>query len=121
MMASTLFGYNVEEDDGKLVITIHGVLAEGMLRTIHSEAQAGKGSQILSKLLPLKSLYRVLSGDMDDSAENSLTTEQIFSQSVDQTFQSFEQQITELRATLSDVNRSSGATESPTIKDEKGI
>jgi len=94
-----LFGYSVDEDDGKLLITIDGVLAETAIRQIRDSAEAGKGGHLLSQLLPVKSLYKLMSVE-ERPQEEALTLEQILGQNVDQSFSAFEEQLTELKTSI---------------------
>jgi hypothetical protein len=95
----------VEDDEGKLVVTIHGLLAEGLVRQIREDAQAGRGGQLATKLLPLDSLYKLMSSSPPESKEEggeTLTLEQILGQNIDQTFAGFEQQIADLKSSLAE-------------------
>jgi hypothetical protein len=105
MPKARLFGYSVDEDDGKLVITIDGFLAEAALRHIRDSAQTGKGGELLSQLLPVQSLYKLMSTE-EASQEEPLTLEQILGQNVDQSFASFEEQLGELKASIENLNGS---------------
>lgn len=55
MAGSTLFGYTVEDDDGKLVITVTGALAASLLQRYGTDA-AGQNPRLLSSLLPFAEL-----------------------------------------------------------------
>ncbi|AJC82538.1 hypothetical protein IE4803_PB00499 (plasmid) [Rhizobium etli bv. phaseoli str. IE4803] len=105
MASSRLFGYAVDEDDGKLVIVIDGLLAESCIRQIRDSAQTGRGGELLSRLLPVSSVYKLMSGQ-EERAEETLSLEQLLGQNVDQSFASFEQQFADLRQTLAEFGSS---------------
>jgi hypothetical protein len=100
MPRSRLFGYSVDEDEGKLVITIDGLLAEGAIRQIRESAELGGGGKILSELLPVNSVYKLMSA-REQAPEEALTLEQILGQNIDQSFSDFEEQLAELRNSIS--------------------
>jgi hypothetical protein len=79
MARSRLFGYAVDEDEGKLLITIDGMLAENCIRQIRDSAQIGRGREMLAQLLPVGSLYKLMSGEAK-SQEEPLTLEQVLGQ-----------------------------------------
>jgi hypothetical protein len=108
MPRARLFGYTVDEDDGKLLITIDGVLAETAIRQIRDSAQVGKGGQLLSQLLPMNSLYKLLS---TESPQAELTLEEILGQNVDQSFAAFEEQLAELKSSIATLNSPTSAAE----------
>jgi len=112
-MKSTLFGYTVEEDEGKLVITVNGLIAEGLINQIRQESQAGRGGQLLTRLLPPGSLYKMLSFAPEPTAQNAeepLSIEQLLGQNIDQTFSAFEQQITDLKSSIAELGGSTHRT-----------
>ncbi|MCK7475337.1 MAG: hypothetical protein MZV49_21790 [Rhodopseudomonas palustris] len=49
-LGSTLFGYTVEDDDGKLVITVTGALASSLLQRFSADA-VGQNPRLMSSLL----------------------------------------------------------------------
>jgi hypothetical protein len=104
MSKARLFGYAVDDDDGKLVITIDGALAETAIRQIREGAHAGKGGELLMELLPISSLHKLIS--REKPAEEVLTLEQLLGQNVDQSFSAFEQQLQELRSSINDLSHS---------------
>lgn len=55
MAGSTLFGYTVEDDDGKLVITVTGALASSLLQRFSADA-VGQNPRLMSSLLPFAEL-----------------------------------------------------------------
>ncbi|MEP9387676.1 hypothetical protein [Mesorhizobium sp. KR9-304] len=104
MARSRLFGYAIDEEDGKLVIMIDGVLAESAIKQIRDSAETGRGGEILSKLLPIGSIYKLMSSEEEE--DEALSLEQLLGQNVDQSFSSFEQQFAELKETLDGLNPS---------------
>ena len=103
MARETLFGFSIDDDEGKLIITVNGALAESLTKQLREETQAGRGGQLLSRLLPLGSFHKLLtfSPTPDQTSEDtSLSLEQMLGQNIDQTFASFEQQIADLKAAL---------------------
>ncbi|MBW4421891.1 MAG: hypothetical protein KME13_22175 [Myxacorys californica WJT36-NPBG1] len=110
MTRARLFGYSVDEDDGKLLITIDGLLAETAIRQIRDNAQTGKGGQLLSQLLPISSVHKLMSVE-EKPQDEVLTLEQILGQNVDQSFSAFEEQLADLKASISTLNSPEGATE----------
>ena len=55
MAGSTLFGYTVEEDEGKIVITLTGAIAQSLLQRYSAEG-VGRNPRLLSSLLPFGNL-----------------------------------------------------------------
>lgn len=55
MAGSTLFGYTVEDDDGKLIITVTGALAASLLQRFSADA-VGQNPRLMSSLLPFAEL-----------------------------------------------------------------
>ncbi len=105
MARSTLFGYSIDDDNGKLVVTVNGDFAEEILRNLREQAKAGRG-YLLSRLLPIKSLGRLLSRRVDlitpgeGGNEEDLDMNQIFSQGIDEGFGSFDAQMKKFRESL---------------------
>lgn len=109
-MANRLFGYTVEEEDGKLLISIEGLLGENCIRQIRESAQGGREDSVLSQLfLQVSSLCQLMAGGgkpqekaLQEEApqEEALTLEQLLGQNVDQSFAAFEEQLSELRETI---------------------
>lgn len=56
MPANKLFSYSIEDNDGKLVITIEGLYAKGAINHLRSELEAGRGWSALSRMTPIGSL-----------------------------------------------------------------
>lgn len=59
MAANKLFGYSVEEAEGRLVITIDGVYAQKVTEHMRSEMEAGRGWYALSHLSPISQINRM--------------------------------------------------------------
>jgi hypothetical protein len=110
MPRARLFGYSVDEDDGKLLIAIDGLLAETAIRQIRESAQAGQGGRLLSQLLPINSLYKLMSVE-ETPQEETLTLEQLLGQNVDQSFSAFEQQLAELRDSIASLKSAKSTAE----------
>jgi hypothetical protein len=107
---STLFGYSVEDNDGKLTITVEGAFAEELLRYVREGVKSGKGSLLISQLLPVRALRRLMSASVNITDSQAGTTgpgkalsiEEIFNQGVDQDLDTFEEQLALMRASLDD-------------------
>ena len=107
MAGSTLFGYTVEEDEGKLVITLTGMVAETLLNKYTAEG-VGQDPRILSALLPFGQLGSrpvVLRPHMARDATKAKSPEQldlkdIFGQGFDRSHSEFEAQLSEYRDLL---------------------
>lgn len=123
MATSTLFGYTVEDNDGKLVITVEGVLAEEVLRYLREGAKSGRGAMLISRLLPVRSLGRLLYAPVnlttnqvlkgEEGEGNQMSIEQIFNQGVDQNLDTFEQQLALMRAALEEKEGGTNAEREP--------
>lgn len=112
MPSESLFAYSVEEQDGKLVITLQGRVAEDALRGIRSDIEAGHSRAfrgLLSPLVPLRRLVssavrlrgreRLLEGEeAEDAAGGNL-----LSQEVEQGFSAFQQQLRDFRQSLDEL------------------
>lgn len=59
MATNKLFGYSIEENEGKLVITVDGVYAQAAIDNLRSEIGAGRGWGALSQLSPIGGLNRM--------------------------------------------------------------
>ena len=114
MPASTLFAYTVEDQDGKLVITVGGVLAQRALQELRQGLESEGAGWLPTLLSPIKPLRRLLSapialrhalGAGPASADDPGSTEDILSQGVDQTLSSFQEQVAEFRKTLESLRR----------------
>ena len=107
MTKSRLFGYSVDEEEGKLIITIDGALAESGIRQLRESSQVGRAGEMLAELLPLRSLYKLMSTEQGGEAQ-SLTLEQLLGQNIDQGLGSFEQQLAELRESIGGLTKGKG-------------
>jgi hypothetical protein len=59
-MASTkLFSYNIEDTDGRLVVTVEGLYAKSVIDYLRSEVQAGRGWRVLSQISPAIPINRL--------------------------------------------------------------
>jgi hypothetical protein len=117
MAGSTLFGYTVEEDDGKLVITLTGSIAEVLLKKYTAEG-VGQDPHLLSSLLPFGHLGSrpVFLGPQPparsrfygqrppvreaEQQEDQLDIKEIFGQGFDRSHSEFETQLAEYRDLL---------------------
>lgn len=59
MPTTKLFSYNIEESDGKLVITIDGLYAQSAIQQLKSEVSTGRGWGALSRVSPIRALNRL--------------------------------------------------------------
>jgi hypothetical protein len=98
MPRARLFGYAVDEEDGRLVITIDGAFAETAIRQIREGAESGKGGEILSQIMPIRSIYRLMSGPEEE--DDALSLEELLGQNIDQSLAAFEEQLNELKGSL---------------------
>jgi hypothetical protein len=114
MAKQTLFGFSVEDDDGKLIITLDGALAEGLTKQLREETQAGRGGLLLARMLPAGSLHKLLSFSNPEKPDENeaLSLEQMLGQNIDQTFASFEQQIADLKSVIAEAG-AEGAPQPP--------
>ncbi len=108
MPNSTLFGYSLEEQEGKLVITVHGEFAAEAVRFLRKEFGQGKGLSIIQRLSPLGPLKSLMSqsgteeeGLMDlAEARRALTSDEILHQGVDQSLEAFNRELASFREAL---------------------
>jgi hypothetical protein len=115
MATSTLFGYTIEEQDGKLVITVHGAFAEAAIGQLRDELTSGRGLKVISRLSPIPPLGRLLRTKRYEAEaaarevaagaaeEQELSTDQLLSQGVDENLGTFEQQIAEFKKSLAEI------------------
>lgn len=121
MPSESLFAYSVEEQDGKLVITLQGRVAEDALRGIRADIEAGHSRAfrgLLSPLVPLRRLVssavrlrgreRLLEGEAAEDAAGG----DLLSQEVEQGFSAFQQQLRDFRQSLDEL-RGEVATPAP--------
>lgn len=116
MPKAKLFGYAVDEEDGRLVITIDGAFAETAIRQIREGAEAGRGGEILSQILPIHSVYKLMSAGEEKAGE--LSIEELLGQNVDQSLSAFEEQLNELKTVIDTFNQAKPAKGSQTPKAE---
>lgn len=111
----TLFGYAVDDDDGKLVISVHGKVAQEGLRRLHEHVDAGGSVPLVTLLAPLDPLRGLLSAQVALSPRGLVAdvddTEQMLSQAVDQTLTDFRQQLSDFQGTLGTLRDQASATE----------
>jgi hypothetical protein len=106
MARSTIFGYTAEEEDGKLIITLTGSVAETLLDKYSVEA-IGQNPNLVSSLLPFASLSSrpvLLRSNLPSrKAEGlgKLDIKEIFGQGFDRNKSEFDAQLDEYRNLLS--------------------
>jgi hypothetical protein len=101
----TLFGYSVDDEDGRLVISVHGRLAEEGLRRIHDQIDAGAALPLPALLAPLRPLRGLLSASVSLGQGGPIgpsldDTEDMLSQAVSQTLTDFRQHLDEFRTSV---------------------
>ena len=110
MPSSTLFGYSLEEQEGKLVITVHGEFAAAAVRFLRDEFTQGRGLSIIQRLSPLGPLKSLLPQTASEGEEGlmdltevrrALTSDEILHQGVDQSLEAFNRELTSFRESLS--------------------
>jgi hypothetical protein len=106
MGRSTLFGYTVEEDEGKIVITLTGSVAETLLKKYTADG-VGDNPRLLSSLVPfgLLSSRPVMLGARTpvrkaEPAAETLDIKDIFGQGFDRSHTEFESQLAQYRDLL---------------------
>jgi hypothetical protein len=106
MARSTLFGYTVEEDEGKIVITLTGSVAETLLKKYTADG-VGDNPRLLSSLVPfgLLSSRPVILGPRSplrkaEPAAETLDIKEIFGQGFDRSHTEFESQLAQYRDML---------------------
>jgi hypothetical protein len=123
MPNSTLFGYSLEEQDGKLIITVHGEFATAVVRFLREEFSQGRGLSIIQRLSPLGPLKSLLpqpgseeeeeeeEGLMDlAEAGRALNSDEILHQGVDQSLEAFNRELAGFRDAMRQYQSSSGQT-----------
>jgi hypothetical protein len=102
MSRSVLFGYTVEEVDGRIVITLSGSLANAVFRNLTS-ATARHRSGIDGLLSPLAGLTSssVSLSPAPLQENNKPNIKEIFAQGFDRPHSEFEEQLSAYRALLS--------------------
>lgn len=105
MARSTVFGYTVETEDGKLVITLTGSLAESLAEKYSTES-IGQNPRLLASLLPFGDLgsrsvlLRPSGPSREKQASNHIDLKEIFGQGFDRSQNEFEAQLEEYRGLL---------------------
>ena len=125
-MPTTLFNYSIEENENKLVITVGGTLAEEALRSLRETPGAGAAfglQTLLSPLIPISKLLSASVGlagaegtvqDWSGGAGGGAPEEDYLSQTIDQTYEAFQQQIREIQQSI----ESLGAEKQPSKKSQ---
>jgi hypothetical protein len=116
MSNSTLFGYSLEEQEGRLVITVHGEFATEAIRFLREEFGQGRGLSIIQRLSPLGPLKSLMSqssaeegGLMDlGEAREALTSDQILHQGIDQSLEAFNRELAKFREAMQQYESRSG-------------
>jgi hypothetical protein len=120
MAGSTLFGYTVEEDEGKIVITLTGAIAQSLLQRYSAEG-VGQNPRLLSSLLPFGNLgSRTVFLRPRHAPERTLSQpaeppdiKDIFGQGFDRSHSEFEAQLTEYRDLLGSGNAAAARAAAP--------
>jgi len=103
-MGTKLFSYNVEDDDGRLVISVEGAFAKVAIAQLHEEINSGNGWKFLSSLSPISSLNRLsrihVPSLEDENNVDRETLDVIFNQGFADDFKGFEHRIDEYGETL---------------------
>jgi len=109
-MPTTLFNYSIEEDENKLVITVGGTLAEEAMRSLRDTAGAGAAFGLQTLLSPLIPISKLLSASVGLAGEQGTQDwggggqpgdeEDYLSQTIDQTYEAFQQQIREIQTSI---------------------
>lgn len=121
MANSMLFGYSLEEQDQKLVITVQGEFAEAVIGYLREEFRQGRGLSIIQRLSPLGPLKSLLAqqsaGEEEglmDLAETgrALTSDAILHQGIDQSLELFNRELADFREAMQQHARAGGAPSS---------
>jgi hypothetical protein len=122
MANSTLFGYSLEEQDGKLVIIVNGEFAEAAIRYLRDEFSQGRGLSIVQRLSPLGPLKSLLSNPKSDEDEDlmdlgeagrAMNSDEILNQGVDQSLEAFNRELASFREAMQQHQSHSGRSSSP--------
>ncbi len=110
MDGNTLFGYSIEENDGSLVITIRGTLAEAAIRQLRAGLESGGTLPLQSLLSPLLPIGRLLSAPIalepaqePEAEAATLPDTGVLSQELEQTYAAFQEQMREFRARVDEL------------------
>jgi hypothetical protein len=120
MARSTLFGYTVEDDEGKIVITLTGSIAETLLQKYTADG-LGQDPRLLSSLVPfgLLSSRPVFLGPRhqarkaEPAVPETLDIKEIFGQGFDRSHTEFETQLAQYRDLLGTAPRAVAAKSVP--------
>jgi hypothetical protein len=132
----TLYGYEIEEDQGTLVIRISGVIAQEALRLLNERLEAGDPqsiARILSPVLPIGHLLSPLTGLREfqrqiqppesprvEAAGAPAQEEDPLSQGFDKSFAAFQEQMREFRESLEQLKSGRQAGRAGARADESG-
>jgi len=123
MATIKLFGYSIEENEGKLLITAEGLYAKSLLENLRAEVEAGRGWRVLSQLSPVGAIHRLSrnaflaqqrlaeEGVEDDAEQKGLDIEAIFKQGFAESYQGYVQQIDRFGATLNELKAEFASSE----------
>jgi hypothetical protein len=113
MASSKLFSYNIEENDGRLVITIEGAYAKSVIDYMRSEVDAGRGWRVLSRISPVGPIHRLSrqafraqqEQEQDEAAAEggALDLDTIFKQGFAETYEGFASGLDRFGATLNEL------------------
>jgi Lon protease-like protein len=110
MATNTIFGYSIEEQEGKLVITVSGAFATEALRVLKEDFESGNTPSVSSLLSHIVPFGRLLSGRVAlrqaeaTGAEDETSAEaESLAQEVDQTLDTFRRQMVEFRTVLDEL------------------
>lgn len=125
MARSMIFGYSAEEEDGKLVITLTGSIAESLLHKYSAET-IENNPNLISSLLPFARLgsppvllRRTLSSRKTE-ASAKLSLKEIFGQGFDRNKSEFESQLDAYRNILSDMKGKQGIRSLQNVSTRRG-
>jgi hypothetical protein len=105
MARSTIFGYTVETDEGKLVITLTGSMAQTLVERYSSDGLT-QNPRLLQSLLPFghlgsQSVYvRPHAPSRERPSADQLDLKEIFGQGFDRSRAEFESQLEEYKSLL---------------------
>ena len=117
MSNSTIFGFSIEESDGKLVITLDGSVATGVADRLRQQIAAGRGADLLRYFTPLRGLRRLVlssppvkiaatpepgraTDEINQLVVDPLPIERVFNQGFEGGLDGFEKQLSEFEASL---------------------
>lgn len=122
MSDSLLFGYSVEEGDGKFVITLSGKLAVPIMQDIAANIGSGASDK---RGLPMMFPYSLLASDAvrmttESKDEEPRDTElaDIFAQGFDKDLEEFDRRLGRYQALLSPTQPNGNGHETPFAADE---